>query len=180
MNELENLFCSKCGEKSLIREKPIGDTHIRIVCKNCNDITYENPKIVTGSVCCYEDKILLCKRAIDPQKGLWTLPAGYLEVNETIEEGAIREAYEEAFAKIEIKNLLATYSLKHISQIQIIFEANLINSNIKAGIESLEVGLFTWDKVPWNQLAFESVEWALKNFKERQNLNTFVIFNNPN
>lgn len=178
MNELGQQFCSKCGEQSLHYKKPIGDTHIRIVCETCNNIIYQNPKIVTGSVCSYEDKILLCKRAIDPQKGLWTLPAGYLENNESTEDGAIREAYEEAYAKIEIINLLAIYSLKHISQIQIIYEAKLISSNIKPGIESLDVGLFKWDEIPWSSLAFESVEWALKNFKERQNLNTFIVFNN--
>ena len=177
MYELGQQFCSKCGERSLHYKKPAGDTHIRILCKNCNDIVYQNPKIVTGSVCSYEDKILLCKRAIDPQKGLWTLPAGYLEVNESTEDGAIREAYEEAYAKIEIINLLAIYSLKHISQIQIIYEAKLISPNIKPGIESLDVGLFKWDEIPWSDLAFESVEWALKNFKERQNLNTFIVFN---
>ena len=131
-------------------------------------------------MCLHKDKILLCKRAIDPQKGLWTLPAGYLEINESIEEGAVREAYEEAFAKIQIVRLLATYSLKHISQIQVIYEAKLLNEDIKAGIESLEVGLFGWDEIPWDQLAFESVRWALRNFKERQNSNTFVVFNNPN
>ena len=162
MDNLDKLFCVQCGLQSLILKKPDGDTHVRTVCKN------------------YKDKILLCKRAIDQQKGLWTLPAGYLEINESIEEGAVREAYEEAFAKIQIVRLLATYSLKHISQIQVIYEAKLLNEDIKAGIESLEVGLFGWDEIPWEQLAFESVRWALRNFKERQNSNTFVVFNNPN
>ena len=180
MDNLDKLFCVQCGSQSLILKKPDGDTHVRTVCKNCNHIIYQNPKIVTGSVCSYKDKILLCKRAIDPQKGLWTLPAGYLEINESIEEGAVREAYEEAFAKIQIVRLLATYSLKHISQIQVIYEAKLLNEDIKAGIESLEVGLFGWDEIPWDQLAFESVRWALRNFKERQNSNTFVVFNNSN
>ena len=85
-----------------------------------------------------------------------------------------------SFAKIQIVRLLATYSLKHISQIQVIYEAKLLNEDIKAGIESLEVGLFGWDEIPWDQLAFESVRWALRNFKERQNSNTFDVFNNPN
>ena len=127
MDNLDKLFCVQCGSQSLILKKPDGDTHVRTVCQNCNHIIYQNPKIVTGSVCSYKDKILLCKRAIDPQKGLWTLPAGYLEINESIEEGAVREAYEEAFAKIQIVRLLATYSLKHISQIQVIYEAKLLN-----------------------------------------------------
>ena len=99
MDNLDKLFCVQCGSQSLILKKPDGDTHVRTICQNCNHIMYQNPKIVTGSVCSYKDKILLCKRAIDPQKGLWTLPDGYLEINESNEEGAVREAYEEAVAK---------------------------------------------------------------------------------
>ena len=112
--------------------------------------------------------------------GRWVFPKGTLEKGENHEAGVKREAYEEAFAKIQIVRLLATYSLKHISQIQVIYEAKLLNEDIKAGIESLEVSLFGWDEIPWDQLAFESVRWALRNFKERQNSNTFVVFNNPN
>jgi|TARA_B110000444_G_C18596938_1_gene481165 ADP-ribose pyrophosphatase YjhB (NUDIX family) len=180
MNDISKLFCTQCGNQSLTKLKPQNDTHLRIVCKSCNNIIYDNPKIVVGSVCSFENKILLCKRAIDPQKGLWTLPAGYLEVNESAEEGAIREAYEEAYANIKIINLLAVYSLKHISQIQMIFESELIDKNIKPGIESLDVGLFSWSDIPWEKLAFESVKWSLNNFKQRQNSNTFKVFNNPN
>ena len=180
MSDISKLFCNQCGKQTLTKLKPKNDTHVRIVCQLCNYIIYDNPKIVVGSVCTLNNKILLCKRAIDPQKGLWTLPAGYLEVNESIEEGAIREAYEEAYASIEIINLLAVYSLKHISQIQMIFEAKLINQDIKPGIESLDVGLFEWSKIPWKKLAFESVQWSLDNFKKRQNSNTFKVFNNPN
>ena len=89
----------------------------------------------------------MCKRAIDPQKGLWTLPAGYLENDESVEEGAIREAFEEAYAKIKINNLLAVYSLKNVNQIQVLFHSELIDENIKPGIESLEVGLFNWEDI---------------------------------
>lgn len=180
MNNTLKLFCTKCGKQSLKKLKPKNDTHERIVCESCNDILYTNPKVVVGSVCTFQNKILLCKRAIDPQKGLWTLPAGYLEINESVEEGAIREAYEEAYANIQIVNLLAVYSLRHISQIQIIFEAKLINEDVKPGIESLDVDLFEWSDIPWNYLAFESVKWSLDNFNQRQNLNTFKVFNNPN
>jgi len=121
----------------------------------------------------------MCKRAIDPQKGLWTLPAGYLENNESVEEGAIREAYEEAFAKIKINSLLAVYTLQHVNQVQILFHSELIDPEIKPGIESLEVGLFEWNEIYWDSIAFPSVTWALNNFKERQNLDTFKVFNNP-
>ena len=135
------MFCSNCGSNSIQEKKPDGDTHFRKVCSSCGHINYENPKVVVGSVCTFENKFLMCKRAIDPQKGLWTLPAGYLENNESVEEGAIREAYEEAYAKIRINNLLAVYSLKHVEQVQILFHSELIDLNIKPGIESLEVGL---------------------------------------
>ena len=121
----------------------------------------------------------MCKRAIDPQKGLWTLPAGYLENNESVQDGAIREAFEEAHAIIKINNLLAIYSLNHISQIQILFHSELIEQNIKPGIESLEVGLFEWKNIHWDKIAFPSVKWALDNFRERQNLDTFKVFTNP-
>ena len=179
MANLKDMFCSNCGSNSIQEKKPGGDTHFRKVCSACDNIIYENPKVVVGSVCTYENKFLMCKRAIEPQKGLWTLPAGYLENNESVEEGAIREAYEEAYAKIRIKNLLAVYSLKHVEQIQILFHSELLDLNIKPGIESLEVSLFDWDKIHWDNIAFPSVVWALNNFKERQNLDTFKVFNNP-
>lgn len=176
---MKNIFCPDCGSGSIKEEKPDGDTHFRKVCSSCNFIIYENPKIIVGSVCTFENKFLMCKRAIDPQKGLWTLPAGYLENNESVEEGAIREAYEEAFAKIKINSLLAVYTLQHVNQVQILFHSELIDPEIKPGIESLEVGLFEWNEIYWDSIAFPSVTWALNNFKERQNLDTFKVFNNP-
>ena len=179
MANLKDMFCSNCGSNSIQEKKPDGDTHFRKVCLACDNIIYENPKVVVGSVCTYENKFLMCKRAIDPQKGLWTLPAGYLENNESVEEGAIREAYEEAYAKIKINSLLAIYSLKHVEQVQILFHSELLDINIKPGIESLEVGLFEWSEIHWDSIAFPSVVWALNNFKERQNLDTFKVYNNP-
>ena len=176
---MKDIFCPNCGSNSIQEKIPDGDTHFRKVCSSCGHINYENPKIVVGSVCTFENKFLMCKRAIDPQKGFWTLPAGYLENNESVEEGAIREAYEEAYAKIRINNLLAVYSLKHAEQVQILFHSELIDLNIKPGIESLEVGLFEWNEIHWNNIAFPSVLWALNNFKERQTLDTFKVFNNP-
>ena len=107
------------------------------------------------------------------------MPAGYLENDESVEDGAIREAFEEAYAKVRINNLLAVYSLKHVNQIQILFHSELIDEDIKPGIESLEVGLFNWEEIYWDKIAFPSVTWALKNFKERQNLDTFRVFTNP-
>lgn len=158
---------------------PHGDTHSRQVCDSCGWIHYENPKIVVGSVVTFEDKILLCKRAIEPRHGFWTLPAGYLEQNETTEDGARREAYEEACADISIKNLLAVYNIPHISQVQIMYRAVLTSKKIAPGIESLEVGLFDWTDIPWEDLAFPSVHWALKHFDQIRDQSVFPPFTNP-
>ena len=144
---------------------PEGDNRLRKTCPECGFIEYENPKIVVGSVVTAGERILLCRRAINPRKGFWTLPAGYLELHETTEAGARREAEEEAGAKIEIDGVLAVYSIPRISQVQIIFRARLA-SGFAAGPESLEVALFGWDEIPWDDLAFPSVHWALRHFRE--------------
>ncbi|WP_350335677.1 NUDIX hydrolase [Coralliovum pocilloporae] len=143
------------------RAVPAGDTHERDVCVRCGHIAYENPKIVAGSVVQSDDgRYLLCRRAIEPGYGLWTLPAGYLELHESPEAGAMREAREEACADIAILGLLAVYTIPHISQVQLIYRARL-ESGFSAGEESLDVALFHWDDLPWDDLAFPSVHWAL-------------------
>ncbi|MGY6555157.1 MAG: NUDIX domain-containing protein [Wenzhouxiangella sp.] len=149
-----------------IRRTPDEDDRQRLVCEHCGFVNYENPKIVVGSVATWEDKILLCRRAINPRDGYWTLPAGYLELNESPEAGALREAWEEARARLEIDQLLATYAITRISQVQLIYRARLLTADIAAGPESREVGLFRWDEIPWDQLAFPSVHWALEHFRE--------------
>ena len=157
------------SEKSLpqfTRRTPQEDDRRRLVCDRCGFVDYENPKIVVGSVATWEDRILLCRRAIDPRDGFWTLPAGYLEQNESPEAGALREAWEEARAKLVIDQLLATYAITRISQVQLIYRARLVNPEIAAGPESREVGLFTWDQIPWDELAFPSVHWALEHFRQ--------------
>ena len=160
------------------RKVPEGDTIERHVCADCGWIHYENPKIVVGSVVTYEDKFLLCRRAINPRKGFWTLPAGYLEQNETTADGAIREAYEEATARIRIRDLLALYSVTHISQVQIMYRAELESPEFSAGPESLDVQLFTWDEIPWNELAFPTVYWALHQYREVKEKDSFTPFSN--
>jgi ADP-ribose pyrophosphatase YjhB (NUDIX family) len=141
---------------------PDGDTHERLVCPSCGHIAYENPKIVVGSVVAEGSRVLLCRRAIEPRRGFWTLPAGYLEMNETIEEGARREALEEAEARIAIDGVLALYSISRIGQIQVIFRARFEGPpHIAAGPESEEVRMFDWDDIPWNEIAFPSVRWSL-------------------
>ncbi|MEM1151071.1 MAG: NUDIX hydrolase [Pseudomonadota bacterium] len=159
-------------------EVPDGDTHLRRVCSHCSFIDYENPKIVAGSVVTAGEKILLCKRAIEPRKGFWTLPAGYMEKGETIEEAAAREAMEEACATIEIDSVLAMYTVARIAQVQIMFRARLV-SDFAAGPESLDVGLYDWKDIPWSELAFPTVVWALTHYAESRHLSTFAPYANP-
>lgn len=147
---------------------PEGEDRERQVCQTCGFINYVNPKIVVGSVIVHEDKFVLCRRAIHPRKGFWTLPAGFMEEHETVEAGAAREAMEEACAKIEIDGLLAVYSVPHISQVHMMFRARLLAPEIAAGPESLEVGLFAWDEIPWSELAFPSAKWALDHYRAWQ------------
>jgi len=160
-------------------ETPPGDNRERLVCAACGFIDYRNPKIVVGSVASREDKILLCRRAIDPRKGYWTLPAGFLELGETAEEGARREAMEEAAARLEIGRLLAVYSVPRISQVQLIFRARLKNRDIAAGPESKSVGLYSWDDIPWADIAFPTVGWALRHYRETLGKSDFAPFSNP-
>lgn len=160
------------------RKIPEGDNVERQVCAECGWVHYENPKIVVGSVVTHGEKFLLCRRAINPRKGFWTLPAGYLEKNETTAEGAAREAYEEATAEIRIRDLLALYSVTHISQIQIMYRAVLDKPEFSAGIESLEVQLFSWDEIPWDNLAFPTVYWALHQYRQIKEEESFVPFSN--
>ena len=151
-----------------VRAIPEGDDRLRLICPDCGYIVYDNPKIVVGSVASWQDRILLCRRAIEPRKGFWTLPAGYLELNETTEEGARREAWEEARARIELDGLLAVFNITRISQVQLIYRGRLVDPAVSAGPESAEVRLFGWDEVPWPDLAFPSVAWSLERFRATQ------------
>lgn len=154
-------FCPLCGA-SVHYLSPPGDHHKRAVCQSCNTIHYQNPNVVVGAVAFWEQKVLLCRRSIEPRTGYWTIPAGFLELDETSEEGACREAFEEANAHLSIRRLLAVYDLPHISQVLIFYLADLISQDIFPGPESQAVGLFPWSEIPWQELAFPSVHWALK------------------
>lgn len=162
-----------------MREIPEGDNRLRLVCPDCGFINYENPKIVVGAVVTWQDRFLLCKRAIDPRHGYWTIPAGYLELNETVTDGAIREAQEEACADIHIDALLAVYNVPRISQVQLIYRASLREPVFAAGEESLDVALYDWEDLPWDDLAFPSVRWALNHFKEVAGQPAFEPRTNP-
>ena len=162
-----------------VHKIPEGDDRQRQVCESCGYVAYENPKVVVGSVAVWDDKILLCRRAIDPRKGFWTLPAGYLELHETAAEGAKREAWEEAHARIEIDQLLAVYSIPRISQIQLIYRARLLSPEVSAGLETETLDLFTWDRIPWDDIAFPSVHWALGHYRELRGQPVFAPRGNP-
>jgi ADP-ribose pyrophosphatase YjhB (NUDIX family) len=150
-----------------------------LTCPDCGFIAYENPKVVAGSVVSVDGKIMLCRRAIEPRRGYWTLPAGYLELHETPEEGARREAWEEARARIAIDALLAVFSVPRISQVQLIYRATLAEPGFEAGPESLEVALFDWADIPWSEIAFPSVKWALDEYRARLGQDVFAPGINP-
>lgn len=145
-----------------VRRIPEGDDRERLTCPDCGHVAYENPKVVVGSVVAEGDTVLLCRRAIEPRAGFWTLPAGYMEMGETAEEGARREAWEEARARIALDGVLAVYSIARLGQVQVIFRAHLTEPGFEAGPESLEVQRFAWDDIPWGDIAFPSVRWALR------------------
>jgi len=157
-------------------EVPDGDDRERHVCDSCGWIHYVNPKIVVGAVCMWQDKLLLCRRAIEPRRGYWTIPAGYMEENETTQEGAAREAWEEACARIEIGALIGVYSIPRISQVHMIYRAVLPQPEIDVGVESLEVALVDWDDIPWDELAFPTVRWALTDFARSREQEQFQPF----
>jgi len=153
---------SKAGPS--IRTVPPGDDRERLVCPDCGYVAYDNPRVVVGAVCAWQKKILICRRAIPPRKGFWTVPAGYLEIGETTAEGATREAWEEARAKIDIKGLIGIYEIPRISQVYVMHRAELLAPDVAAGPESDEVMLAAWDDIPWRDLAFPSIAWALERF----------------
>ena len=152
------------GMSTFIRQIPEGDNRERMVCADCGHVAYENPKVVVGSVVVANDRVLMCRRAIEPRRGFWTLPAGYMELGETLEEGAAREALEEANAVIAIDGILGVFSIARIGQVQVIYRARFADPGPPAfapGEESLDVRLFSVDEIPWEEIAFPSVHWAL-------------------
>jgi ADP-ribose pyrophosphatase YjhB (NUDIX family) len=156
-------YCSHCGAPVELRV-PEGDTVPRHVCTSCGTIHYENPKMVVGCIPEWEDRILLCRRAIEPRRGLWTLPAGFMENAETTAEGAQRETLEEANARVEIHGLYALFNIPHINQVYMLFRARLLDLDFSAGAESLETRLFTEDEIPWDEIAFITVRRTLRHY----------------
>lgn len=144
---------------------PEGDTRTRLVCPDCGYVEYDNPKIVVGAVCFWESGVLLCRRAIAPARGLWTYPAGFMELGESTAEGAAREVWEEAQARVAVESLLGVYEIPHINQVNIIYRAQMLGPDFAPGPESEAVALFGWEDIPWDQLAFPSVRWSLERFR---------------
>ncbi|MDB3973074.1 NUDIX hydrolase [Gammaproteobacteria bacterium] len=158
-------YCSDCSYPINI-EIPEGDTRNRAVCSKCKTVFYENPKIVAGCLLTWKNKILLCKRANEPRSGFWTLPAGFMENHETVEEGALRETMEEAGARSSNARLFLMCNLPHISQVYMMYYGDLDDGIYEAGLESLEVKLFAKEEIPWKDLAFTVIEKTIKLYYE--------------
>ena len=156
-------FCPKCG--SIVEQAiPEGDNRLRDICTSpsCGKIHYQNPRVITGCIVESEEKILFCRRAIQPRYGLWTLPAGFMENSETISEGAARETMEEANADVEVIDLFSVFTLAHINQVYMLFRAKLKTPHFGPGMESLEVELLDESQVPWDQLAFAAITETMR------------------
>jgi ADP-ribose pyrophosphatase YjhB (NUDIX family) len=158
-------FCSNCGAAVALRI-PEGDHLPRHVCESCGTIHYRNPRLVVGCVPEHAGKILLCKRAIEPRRGYWTVPAGFMENGETLQQAAARETREEALAEVEIGSLLAVVHVLHAEQVHVFFRAVLPEPRFGAGVESLEVGLFAPEAIPWHDIAFPSTDFTLHRYLE--------------
>ncbi len=158
-------FCSHCGAKVQLRTPP-GDHLPRFVCDACGTIHYQNPRLVLGCVPDHEGRILLCRRAIEPRRGYWTVPAGFMENQETLQEAAARECYEEALARVEIGSLLTVVHVLHAEQVHVFFRARLALAQFGAGAESLEVQLFEAADIPWDDIAFRSTDFTLRRYLE--------------
>jgi ADP-ribose pyrophosphatase YjhB (NUDIX family) len=153
-------YCSQCGETVTVKV-PAGDNMPRHVCDACGIIHYQNPKIVVGCIPEWEDRILLCKRAIEPRYGLWTLPAGFMENGETVQQGAARETLEEARARVDVGALYAMFNLPHINQVYLLFRSRLLDLNFGPGAESLETKLLEQSRIPWDEIAFPVIRESL-------------------
>ena len=161
-------YCSVCGEQVRVGV-PQGDNRPRHICDHCGTIHYQNPKVVAGCIARWEDRVLMCRRAIEPRYGKWTVPAGFMENGETTYEAAIRETLEEANARVAIDDLYVTVNLPHINQVYMLFRGHLLDLDFHPGEESLTVELLREEQMPWETMAFPTVSEALKlYFVDRQ------------
>ncbi len=167
-------YCSNCGQNVDFRI-PTGDTLPRHVCDHCGTIHYVNPKVVVGAIPEWEDRILLCRRAIEPRHGYWTLPAGFMENAETTAAAAARETLEEACARIDVGEMFTLINVPHISQVHIVYRARLLDLDFAPGDESLEVALFSEQDIPWKQIAFRTIGLTLRHYFDDRRRGCFVF-----
>ena len=158
-------FCSQCA--SPVEQRiPEGDNRLRFVCPQCQTIHYQNPRIIAGCLPVWGEQVLLCRRAIEPRLGFWTLPAGFMENSETTSQAAQRETVEEAGANIELHELFSVMNVPHVNQVHLFYRASLLDLDYLAGTESLEVNLFAEHEIPWDEIAFPTVSHTLQFFFE--------------
>ncbi len=167
--------CKNCGTAVVYRQPDDGDTKNRAVCPACNTVHYENPLNVVGTVPFWGDKVLLCKRNIEPRKGKWTLPAGFMELDETTAEGAARETVEEAGAQFEMQSLFSVLSVPKVGQVHLFYRAKLTSDRFDPGYETQEATLFTEAEIPWDEIAFRTVKVTLERFFADSALGTYSV-----
>jgi len=170
MNSMK--FCTACGGPLAIKV-PADENRLRHCCQTCGLIHYQNPKMVVGCIPEWQDRVLLCLRGIEPRKGLWTLPAGFLENNETLAQGACRETFEETRAQVDNLRPYRLFNISHVSQVYMMFRARLKAKNFEPTAESLQVRLFTKDEIPWEEMAFPVMEETLKHYFQDRAQGTF-------
>ncbi len=167
-------FCTSCGSRVLL-QIPEGDDRERFVCGSCELVHYVNPRVIVGCLPVYEGRVLLCRRAIEPRRDYWTLPAGFMENGETTLQGAARETWEEARAKVSNLDLYRVFDVPHISQVYMFYRCNLDDGNYGVGPESLETGLYTRDEIPWDRIAFPVVNETLKAYFDDETSGHFPV-----
>jgi ADP-ribose pyrophosphatase YjhB (NUDIX family) len=156
-------YCSACGAPVSVRV-PTGDHLPRHICDACGAIHYRNPRLVVGALPVWNDRVLLCRRAIEPRLGKWTLPAGFMENGESVGDAAVRETLEEANARVELDQMFTLISVPHISQVHVVFRARLLDLDFAAGQETLELDLFAEDRIPWDEIAFRTIAMTLRHY----------------
>lgn len=165
-------YCSSCGAPVSVRV-PAGDRLPRHICDACGAIHYRNPRLVVGTLPVWDDAVLLCRRAIEPRHGKWTLPAGFMENAETVAEAALRETREEANASIELGRMFTLISVPHVSQVHVVYLARLLDLGFSAGEETLDVRLFREAEIPWDEIAFRTIGMTLRHFFEDRRAGRF-------
>ena len=167
--------CKNCGSAVVYRLPDDGDTKSRAICTTCQTVHYENPLMVVGTVPYWGDRVLLCKRNIEPRWGKWTLPAGFMELNETVAQGAARETVEEAGAEFDMEGFFSLVNVPRVGQVHLFYLAKLLSDQFDPGHETMETGLFTEDEIPWDELAFKTVAETLKRYFADRRAGVFAI-----